>query len=95
MFPALAPDGSCGGDQQLPFLRDVAPFSCTLASPFAPINLADECSYALNASFLEDMFIATDTAPQSVVKRATTVVSVPLEPSPPLKKRRPRGHGYG
>eukprot|EP00966_Prymnesium_polylepis_P255808 5909847-Prymnesium_polylepis.1 len=67
MVPAVAADGSCDSEQQVPFLRDAGPFECTLASPLAPFDLAEACSYGLNASFLETMSIAS--APLSVATR--------------------------
>tara|TARA_B110001452_G_scaffold104469_1_gene86601 strand:- start:94 stop:1785 length:1692 start_codon:yes stop_codon:yes gene_type:complete len=57
LLPAASPDGSCGDrQQQLPFLRDVSPFSCSL--PVFAATLADLCATSLNASFLQQQLFA-------------------------------------
>ncbi|KAL1518606.1 hypothetical protein AB1Y20_002894 [Prymnesium parvum] len=74
LVPARADDGSCNAEQRVPFLRDIAPFTCTLASPLAPTSLADECTYSLNPGFLRT--IATAAAPRSSASQRNTTVFV-------------------
>ena len=50
-IPASGADGACTGAQELPFLQDVAPFTCAL-DPSA--TLAELCATTLNATFLRN-----------------------------------------
>lgn len=64
LLPAASPDGSCGDrQQQIPFLRDVSPFSCSL--PVFAATLADLCATSLNASFLQQQLFSASPGAQA------------------------------
>ena len=74
-LPKRAADGSCGDEQLVPFLREIAPFNCSLAPPSAPLDLQSECSYSLNTSFLEALRISPTPDPTASQINVTLFVA--------------------
>ena len=65
LMPAAGPDGTCTGQQSLPYLHDIDPFSCGVLPPSASASASTMemlCGTTLNASYLASASFASSPA---------------------------------